>query len=50
MVQNWKPKQLLDLANQDPISIRLTGKDYLMEQPQYELEVNYSITDTDGLL
>ena len=48
--KNWKAQKLLDFSYQEPISSWMTDKDYLMEQPQYELEVNYYLTDSDGSL
>ena len=48
--ESWKPWQLLEFSYLEPVHSWLTDKGYLMEQPQYELEVNYSITDSDGSL
>ena len=43
----WKPRELLDFSFEEPINSWLTDRDYLMEQPMLELDVNYSITDSD---
>ena len=43
----WSPKGLLDFFYQEPINNR---RDYLMEQPHYKIEVNYSLTDSYGSL
>jgi ribonuclease HI len=47
---NWKPGDLLQFSYKEPINSWLTDRDYLMEQPQYELEMNCSLTDSDGSL
>ena len=44
---SWRPKQLIDFSLLEPINSYLTDRDYLMEQPILELDVNYSITDSD---
>ena len=45
---NWTPKHSLDLEAQGPIGSLLTDRHYLLKQPQYKLEVNYSIPVSDG--
>jgi AraC-like DNA-binding protein len=47
---HWSPKQLIDFSYIDPIDAWLTDKGYLLEQPILELDVNYSITDSDDSL
>ena len=49
-VDNWNPKDLVEFSLQEPINSWLKDKDYLMEQPLQEIEVNYSITDSDSSL
>ena len=44
---NWRPRELLDYSYEEPLNSWLTDRDYLMEQPMLELDINYSITDSD---
>ena len=44
----WKPWELLNFSLEEPINSWITDRDYLMEQPALELDVNYSITDSDS--
>ena len=46
----WTPRQLLDFSYTEPVNGYLTDKDYLLEQPILELNMNYSITDSDSSL
>jgi ribonuclease HI len=46
----WAPKALIDFSYIEPIDSWLTDRGYLLEQPILELEVNYSITDSDDSL
>jgi ribonuclease HI len=45
---NWKPGELLSFSLEEPINSWITDRDYLMEQPLLELDINYSITDSDS--
>ena len=45
---NWKPGELLSFSLEEPINSWVTDRDYLLEQPQLELDINYSITDSDS--
>ena len=45
---NWKPRELINFSMEEPINSWITDRDYLMEQPALELDVNYSITDSDS--
>jgi len=38
----------LTYSLEEPINSWVTDRDYLMEQPLLELDVNYSITDSDS--
>ena len=49
-LDNWVPKALIDFSRIDPIDSWLTDKGYLMEQPVLDLDINYSITDSDDSL
>ena len=44
----WKPKTILNFSQLEPINSWLTDMDHLLEEPIYELDVNYSITDSDS--
>ena len=44
---NWKPKQLLSFAETEPTNSWLHDRDHLLEEPIYELDINYSITDSE---
>jgi ribonuclease HI len=44
----WKPGELLRFSMEEPINSWLTDRDYLMEQPLLEIDINYSITDSDS--
>ena len=48
MTDNWRPGELLSFSLEEPINSWVTDRDYLMEQPILELELNYSITDSDS--
>jgi ribonuclease HI len=50
VTDDWKPGEILKFSFLEPINSWLTDKDYLMEQPMLELDVNYSITDSDTSL
>jgi len=45
---NWKPRELINFSMEEPINSWITDRDYLMEQPALELDMNYSITDSDS--
>jgi hypothetical protein len=45
---NWRPRELLSFSLEEPINSWITDRDYLMEQPLLELEVNYYITESDS--
>jgi ribonuclease HI len=47
ITDGWKPWELINFSLEEPINSWITDRDYLMEQPALELEVNYSITDSD---
>ena len=48
VTDNWKPGELLSYSLEEPINSWVTDRDYLMEQTLLELDVNYSITDSDS--
>ena len=50
VTDDWKPAELIDFSYIEPINSWITDRDYLMEQPSLELDVNYSITDSDESL
>jgi ribonuclease HI len=47
---NWEPREIVDFSLTEPINSWFTNKDYLLEQPMLDLDVNYSITDSDSSL
>ena len=44
---SWLPGKLLGFSLEEPINSWVTDRDYLMEQPSLDLDINYSITDSD---
>jgi ribonuclease HI len=48
ITDSWKPWELINFSLEEPVNSWITDRDYLMEQPALELEVNYSITDSDS--
>ena len=50
VTDDWNPRELIDFSLMEPINTWITDRDYLMKQPSLELEVNYSITDSDESL
>jgi ribonuclease HI len=48
ITDNWKPWELINFSMEEPINSWITDRDYLMEQPALDLDVNYSITDSDS--
>ena len=49
-VDDWKPKDLIEFSLLESLNGYITDKDYLLEQPVMELDINYSITDSDNSL
>jgi hypothetical protein len=45
---NWRPRQIVKFSLTEPINSWFTNRDYLLEQPMLELDINYSITDSDN--
>ena len=48
VTDDWRPRELPEFSFQDPINCWVTNRDCLMEQPSLELDVNYSIMDSDS--
>ena len=47
---SWKPKHIMDFSDQEPINSWPAEKDFLRDQPRYELKVIYSITYSEEYL
>jgi ribonuclease HI len=50
VTDDWRVRELMDFSFVEPIHSWLTDKDHLMEQPIHEIDINYSITDSDDSL